>query len=58
VYRRIGFGYLAYFRTMRFLIIILITLTVLMVIAGTGYYATSPSKYPGYNFLDYFSMAN
>jgi len=43
---------------MRFLIIILITLSVLMVIAGSGFYATSPTEYPGYNFLDYFSMAN
>jgi len=58
VYRRVGFGYLAYFRTMRFLIMILITLSVLMIVAGTGYYATSPGNYAGYNYLDYFSLAN
>jgi hypothetical protein len=43
---------------MRFLIMILITLSVLMIVAGTGYYATSPSKFLGYNLLDYFSLAN
>jgi len=52
VYRKIGFGYLAHFRTMRFLIFILVPFTLIMITAGYSNARTSVAFGAGITLLD------
>ena len=57
-HERLGFGYLALFRTMRFLALITFLLAIMMFIAGSANWRASPVAITGFNTFDLFSMAN
>lgn len=57
-HERLGFGYLAMFRTMRYLFIIQSFLAITTLLGGIAYRKFDPVKTPGYSAFDEYSIAN
>lgn len=58
VYERLGFGYLSLFRTMRFLVLIFITMCSIMLSAGIADARADTETVVGFTILDKLSIAN
>lgn len=58
-HERLGFGYLAMFRTMRFLFVLMLVMSVMMLSNGLMNYFSKTDESPlGYNIFDELSIAN
>jgi hypothetical protein len=58
VYERLGFGYLALFRTMRFLLIVMMAIAIISFMSGIVDNAADTNYSEGFNNVDSFSLAN
>ena len=58
VHERLGFGYLALFRTMRFLLLIFAGMAMLMILAGVVDNYADNTAVAGFSFISSHSMAN
>lgn len=57
-HQRLGFGYLAMFRTMRYLFLVTIMLAVIMFFIGFLHWMEKPVATIGYSIFDELSIAN
>lgn len=58
LYYAFGFGYLALFRSMRFLGLVFLTMSLIMLVSGISFYKSSPVSEYGFTLFDTLSIAN